>query len=89
MCAGKACAGVYPHGDNAKQFAWIVRYGMTPLQAIQSATLNASEALRSHGRDIGALSPGKQADLIGVVGNLLDDVRVLENVAFVIRPAWS
>jgi imidazolonepropionase-like amidohydrolase len=78
-------AGVYPHGDNAKQFAWMVRFGMTPIQAIQSATVNAAEALGSHGRDIGVLSPGKQADIIGVVGNPLDDVRVLENVAFVMK----
>ena len=78
-------SGVYPHGDNARQFQWMVRYGMTPIQAIQSATLNAAEALGSHGRDIGVVAAGKQGDLIAVSGNPLDDVRLLENVAFVMK----
>jgi imidazolonepropionase-like amidohydrolase len=78
-------AGVYPHGDNAKQFAWMVRYGMTPLQAIQSATVHAAEALGSHGRDAGALAAGKAADIVAVKGNPLDDVRVLEDVPFVMK----
>ena len=78
-------SGVYPHGDNARQFQWMVRYGMTPIQAIQSATLNAAEALGPHGRDIGVVAAGKQGDLIGVSGNPLDDVRLLENVAFVMK----
>ena len=78
-------AGVYPHGDNAKQFAWMVRYGMTPLEAIRAATVDAAEALGSHGRDIGVLASGKQADIIAVAGNPLDDVRLLEHVAFVMK----
>ena len=78
-------AGVYPHGDNAKQIAWMVRYGMTPMQAIQAATVYAAEALGTHGRDIGVLAAGKHADLIAVTGNPLEDVRVLENVAFVMK----
>jgi imidazolonepropionase-like amidohydrolase len=78
-------SGVYPHGDNARQFQWMVRYGMTPIQAIQSATLHAAEALGSHGSDIGVVAAGKQGDLIAVSGNPLDDVRLLENVAFVMK----
>jgi len=78
-------AGVYPHGDNARQFHWMVRYGMTPMQAIQSATVHAAEALGSHGRDLGVLAAGKQADLIAVSGNPIDDVRLLESVAFVMK----
>jgi imidazolonepropionase-like amidohydrolase len=78
-------AGVYPHGDNARQFQWMVRYGMTPMQAIQSATVHAAEALGAHGRDIGVLAAGRQADLIAVAGNPVDDVRLLESVAFVMK----
>jgi len=78
-------AGVYPHGDNARQFAWMVRYGMTPLQAIQSATLNAAEALGRQGRDVGELVAGKHADLIAVAGDPLADVRVLERVPVVVK----
>ena len=78
-------AGVYPHGDNGKQFQWMVRYGMTSMQAIQSATSSAAEALGSHGRDIGVLAAGRQADLIAVAGNPIDDVRLLESVAFVMK----
>ncbi len=78
-------AGVYPHGDNARQFQWMVRYGMTSMQAIQSATLHAAEALGSHGREIGVVAAGRQADLIAVAGNPLDDVRLLESVAFVMK----
>jgi imidazolonepropionase-like amidohydrolase len=78
-------AGVYPHGDNGKQFQWMVRYGMTPMQAIQSATLHAAEALGSHGREIGVLATGRQADLVAVAGNPLDDIRLLENIAFVMK----
>lgn len=75
-------AGVYPHGDNAKQFATMVRYGMTPVQAIQAATLNASEALAS--KDVGVIEAGRFADMIAVKGDPTRDVRVLENVSVVI-----
>ncbi|MFZ5662768.1 MAG: amidohydrolase family protein [Pseudomonadota bacterium] len=76
-------AGIYPHGDNARQFAVMVRYGMTPLEAIRSATLNAAEAL---GRDdVGVLEAGRWADLIAVPGDPTQDVRVLENVPFVMK----
>ena len=76
-------AGVYPHGDNARQFATMVRYGMTPAQAIRSATLDAAELI---GRpDVGSLEKGRLADLIAVQGNPLEDVRLLERVPFVMK----
>jgi imidazolonepropionase-like amidohydrolase len=76
-------AGIFPHGDNAKQFAVMVRYGMTPTEAIQSATLTAADAL---GRDdIGALETGRRADLIAVPGDPTRDVTALERVAFVMK----
>ncbi|MFA9274304.1 MAG: amidohydrolase family protein [Candidatus Aquirickettsiella gammari] len=76
-------AGIYPHGDNAKQFATMVKYGMTPVQAIQSATVVAAEALAS--KDIGVLEAGRFADIIAVAGDPAKDVRLLENVAVVIK----
>jgi len=76
-------AGIYPHGDNAKQFAVMVKYGMTPLEAIQAATLNASQAL---GRDdVGIVEKGRYADLVGVKGDPLKDVAVLETVSAVVK----
>jgi len=77
-------ASVYPHGLNARQFAWQVRYGQSPMDAIRSATVSASELI---GRDnnAGSLEPGKWADLIAVQGDPLSDVRVLEKVAFVMK----
>jgi imidazolonepropionase-like amidohydrolase len=76
-------AGVYPHGDNGKQFAKMVQWGMTPLQAIQAATLNASEAL---GRsDVGVIEPGRYGDMIAVRGDPLRDVTLLEHVDDVIK----
>jgi imidazolonepropionase-like amidohydrolase len=78
-------AGVYPHGQNGRQFATMVRYGMTPIQAIQTATVNAAEALGSHGRMVGAISPGKYADIIALDGDPLRDVTQLERVTFVMK----
>ncbi len=76
-------AGIFPHGDNAKQFAVMVRYGMTPAEAIRSATLNAAEAL---GRDdLGSIEVGRHADLIAVDGDPLADVTALERVPFVVK----
>jgi len=77
-------AGVYPHGWNAKQFAHMVRWGTTPLQAIQAATVNAADLLGWADR-VGALEPGKFADVIGVAGDPLQDVTVLEHVGFVMK----
>src|SRR3954466_13303426 len=77
-------AGIYPHGDNAKQFAVYVRFGMTPAQEIRSATSVAAELLGRE-KDVGTLQPGRFADLIAVRGDPLKDVRLLENVAFVMK----
>ena len=76
-------AGIYPHGQNAMQFRWMVRYGMTPIEAIRSATLNAAEAL---GRsDLGVVEAGRLGDLIAVKGDPLADVTVLESVVAVVK----
>jgi len=77
-------AGVYPHGDNAKQFAVMVRYGMTPLQAIQAATVTAAKALDQEA-NVGQIQAGKFGDIIGVAGDPLSDVTVLEHVSFVMK----
>jgi imidazolonepropionase-like amidohydrolase len=77
-------AGVCPHGINARQFAFMVKYGMTPLQAIQSATVNAADLI-GHSELFGSIKAGKSADIIAVAGDPLTDVRVLENVAFVMK----
>jgi imidazolonepropionase-like amidohydrolase len=75
---------VYPHGDNGKQFAYMVKYGMTPLQAIQAATIDAAELL-GWPDTVGAIQRGRFADIIAVDGDPLADVRVLENVRFVMK----
>ena len=77
-------AGVFPHGQNARQFAVYVENGMSPLDAIRSATRAAAELLGWADR-VGSLEPGKLADIIAVRGNPLDDIRALEQVAFVMK----
>jgi imidazolonepropionase-like amidohydrolase len=77
-------SGVYPHGDNAKQFAYMVRYGMTPMQAIQSATIRAAELLGKE-ETLGSVQPGRFADLVAVKGDPLQDIRVLENPTHVMK----
>ncbi len=77
-------ASVYPHGLNARQFAWQVKYGQTPMEAIRSATVGASDLI-GRNNNAGSLEPGKWADLIAVKGDPLADIRVLENVAFVMK----
>lgn len=77
-------AGVFPHALAGKQFATMVRYGMTPLQAIQSATVTAAQALGRE-KDIGAIAVGRYADLVAVEGDPLRDVTVLENVSAVVK----
>jgi imidazolonepropionase-like amidohydrolase len=76
--------GVYPHGENAKQFAYMVQFGMTPMQAIQAATVNAAE-LAGWKEKVGSIEAGKLADLIAVSGDPLADIRVLEKVGFVMK----
>ena len=76
-------AGVYPHGLNARQFKYMVAAGLTPMQAIQSATSSASELL---GWDkVGAIAPGRFADLVAVDGDPLKDVTILEKIPFVMK----
>lgn len=77
-------AGIYPHGDNARQFAVMVRYGMTPMQAIRSATVNAADAMGLAGQ-VGELSPGAYADLVAVAEDPLADIRALERISFVMK----
>ena len=76
-------AGVYPHGTNARQFATMVTWGMTPLQAIQAATMGASEALARP--DVGGLNVGQWGDIVAVAGDPLADVTLLQRVAVVIK----
>ena len=75
---------VYPHGDNGKQFSYMVEYGMTPMQAIQAATVHAAELI-GWPDAVGAIEAGRFADIIAVEGNPLDDVAVLEDVRFVMK----
>jgi imidazolonepropionase-like amidohydrolase len=77
-------AGVYPHGDNARQFAYMVKYGMTPLQAIRAATFDAARVL-GHEKEFGSIAVGKSADMVAVAGDPLSDVRTLEHVKAVIK----
>ena len=77
-------AGVYPHGDNARQFAKMVEWGMKPIDAIRAATINAAD-LMGWSDKVGELSPGHYADLIAVAADPLSDVHVLEQVPFVMK----
>jgi len=77
-------AAIYPHGDNGKQFSRMVRFGMTPLQAIQAATIN-SAALLKKDAELGQIKEGYLADIIAVKGNPLENVSVLETVHFVMK----
>jgi imidazolonepropionase-like amidohydrolase len=77
-------SGVYPHGLNARQFAWYTRCGMTPIDAIRSATSVAAEAMGWSDR-VGSVTVGRYADLVAVAGNPLDDVTELERPAAVVK----
>jgi imidazolonepropionase-like amidohydrolase len=76
-------AAVYPHGDNAREFAVLVKLGMTPLEAIQTSTVHAADLLGVNDR--GAIEPGLKADIIAVQGNPLTDITTLERVRFVMK----
>ena len=77
-------SGVYPHGDNAKQFAKMVEWGMKPIDAIQASTINAADLIGWREK-VGSLEKGRYADLVAVDGNPLSDVRILESVKFVMK----
>ena len=77
-------AAIYPHGDNAKQFSRMVEFGMTPLQALQSATINSAKLLKVDDK-LGQIKNGFLADIIAVKGNPLENIAVLENVQFVMK----
>ena len=77
-------AGVCAYGTSGKQFAFMVKYGMTPMQAIQAATSNAADLL-GHANDLGSIKVGKYADLIAVSGDPLKDISLLERVEFVMK----
>jgi imidazolonepropionase-like amidohydrolase len=77
-------AGVCPHGINARQFAFMVKYGMTPMQAIQSATVSAADLI-GHSELFGSITAGKSADIIAVSGDPLADIHELEHVRFVMK----
>lgn len=77
-------AGVYPHGDNAKQFAKMVEWGMTPAEAIRAATSDAAIAL-NRANDVGQITPGHYADIVAVSGDPARDVRLLEHPAWVLK----
>src|SRR5215467_10944665 len=76
--------GVCPYGSSPNQFAFMVKYGMTPMQVIQAATSNAADLL-GHSSDIGSIKVGKYADLVAVNGNPLTNISVLENIEFVMK----
>jgi imidazolonepropionase-like amidohydrolase len=77
-------AGVCPYDRSVRQFAMMVKYGMTPMQAIQSSTTNAADLL-GHADALGSIKPGKYADLIAVSGDPLQDISILEHVQFVMK----
>jgi imidazolonepropionase-like amidohydrolase len=83
-CAFGTDAGVYPHGWNAKQFAKMIEWGMTPMQAIQSATASAADLIGWKTK-VGQLAPGYFADLVAVKGDPLKDISVLEKPDFVMK----
>lgn len=77
-------SGVYPHGDNARQFAYMVRYGMTPLQAIRAATLESARLLHKE-TELGSITPGKLADLVALACDPLADIACLQQVRGVVK----
>ena len=81
-------AGVYPHGDNAKQFPYMVRYGMTPMQAIQAATINSARLLQQE-KNIGSLAAGKSADLVALACDPIEDIACTAQVQWVMKAGQS
>ena len=77
-------SGVYPHGMNAMQLPYMVKYGLTPMQAIQSATLSAAQLMQWEDR-VGSIAAGKYADIIAVEGDAMADLRSFSKVGFVMK----
>ena len=77
-------SGIYPHGLNARQLPYMVKYGMTPMQAVQSATINAARLMERED-SVGSIAPGKYADIIAVEGDALADLRSFAKVGFVMK----
>jgi len=77
-------AGVYPHGDNAKEFAYMVQAGMPPMFVLQAATTHAAELLHKQDQ-LGRIAVGRSADVIAVPGNPLEDIGVMQHVNFVMK----
>ena len=77
-------AGVYPHGDNAKQFSYMVKNGMTPTEAIQAATIHAADVM-GWGNQVGQINAGFFADIVALRDNPIDDIKALENIEVVIK----
>ena len=76
-------AGIYPHGKNARQFKYMVQWGMTPIEAIQASTINTAELFGLN--NIGEIKVSFDADIVAVIGNPLDDITLLENIDFVMK----
>src|SRR5262249_3886314 len=77
-------SGVFPHGENAKEFGYMVEAGMPPMYTIQAATMRAAELL-GHDKDFGSVTAGKFADIVAVSGNPLDDISLMTKVSFVMK----
>ncbi len=77
-------AGVFPHGENAREFVYLVQAGMPALEALRTSTVNAA-ALLGHGHELGRLAPGYRADVIAVDGDPLADIRRMQHVSFVMK----
>jgi imidazolonepropionase-like amidohydrolase len=77
-------AGVYPHGENAKEFEYMVQAGMPPMFVLQAATTHAAELLHKQ-NELGQIAVGRQADVIAVPGNPLDDITAMQRVSFVMK----
>lgn len=84
MIASGSDAGVVPHGENARELEWYVDIGLTQMEAIVTATVNAAMLL-GEAQDLGTLEPGKFADLIAVSENPLEDISALTDVDFVMK----
>ena len=77
-------AGVYPHGENAKEFEYMVQAGMPPMFVLQAATTHAAELLHKQD-ELGQIAVGRHADVIAVPGNPLEDITAMQRVSFVMK----